>query len=330
MGVSLALLNTLQAEPSAVAWQALLEEVWKIYAAPLALATVEKAITQREQLVGQLDLLLASSSWDLWQDFETSVESTADALGDWWGNQADGKAILILDALSLREVPWILQGAEQHGFTIHQQRMTRSELPSNTTPFAKALGFNKRADLQNNGASNRHRLTGAYTECGDWPWLDCANLISSQPNWVFWHEWPDSQLHHQFSEAGQGERAMAKEAAKRLSEADFWAFIKRLTTGRRLIITSDHGYAASGLFANANDEQNHYLKPLFKKGRWSLDLETVGGWVPPLDVILSSKHGRYRYVLGRRKWKPYPTLVHGGLSLLEVAVPFIELSLSHS
>lgn len=35
------------------------------------------------------------------------------------------------------------------------------------------------------------------------------------------------------------------------------------------------------------------------------------------------------FALGRRKWKSqggYPTLTHGGLSLLEVAVPFIELS----
>jgi hypothetical protein len=34
-------------------------------------------------------------------------------------------------------------------------------------------------------------------------------------------------------------------------------------------------------------------------------------------------------VNGRRKWKSaggYPTLIHGGLSVLEVAVPFIELS----
>jgi hypothetical protein len=34
-------------------------------------------------------------------------------------------------------------------------------------------------------------------------------------------------------------------------------------------------------------------------------------------------------VLGRRQWTiqgGYPTLAHGGLSLLEVAVPYIELT----
>jgi hypothetical protein len=47
-----------------------------------------------------------------------------------------------------------------------------------------------------------------------------------------------------------------------------------------------------------------------------------------VDLGLDGAHGRHLYVNGRRKWKSqggYPTLTHGGLSVLEVAVPFIEL-----
>jgi len=47
-------------------------------------------------------------------------------------------------------------------------------------------------------------------------------------------------------------------------------------------------------------------------------------WIPPLDLTL----GSHRYALGRRKWKiqgGYPHLQHGGLSLLEMFVPFIEI-----
>ena len=36
-----------------------------------------------------------------------------------------------------------------------------------------------------------------------------------------------------------------KDAAQQLSSDDFWAFVERLATGRRLVITSDHGYAAT-------------------------------------------------------------------------------------
>ncbi len=62
-------------------------------------------------------------------------------------------------------------------------------------------------------------------------------------------------------------------------------------------------------------------------------------WVPPLlferlrhlDFAHNPffAHADAAFSLGRRKWKSqggYPTLTHGGLSLLEVAVPFIELS----
>jgi hypothetical protein len=48
-----------------------------------------------------------------------------------------------------------------------------------------------------------------------------------------------------------------------------------------------------------------------------------------VDLALTSTHGARRYAVGRRKWKSqggYPTLTHGGLSVLEVASPFIEIS----
>jgi hypothetical protein len=51
--------------------------------------------------------------------------------------------------------------------------------------------------------------------------------------------------------------------------------------------------------------------------------------MPPLDMVIENSHGRSRLVLGRRKWKSqggYPTLAHGGLTVLEACVPFIELS----
>lgn len=57
--------------------------------------------------------------------------------------------------------------------------------------------------------------------------------------------------------------------------------------------------------------------------------KTEQHWVPPLSQVLTTQHGNWNIVLGRKKWRSqggYPSLAHGGLSLLEVAVPFIELS----
>jgi len=45
--------------------------------------------------------------------------------------------------------------------------------------------------------------------------------------------------------------------------------------------------------------------------------------------IKNSPYYQPKKYLGRKKWKSqggYPTLTHGGLSLLEMAVPYLELS----
>ena len=74
--------------------------------------------------------------------------------------------MLILDGLSLRELPWLLQGAKERGFTLHEVTANASELPGETNEFAQALGFGSRSQLQNNGGGLAHRLaTGAHRVC---------------------------------------------------------------------------------------------------------------------------------------------------------------------
>lgn len=43
---------------------------------------------------------------------------------------------------------------------------------------------------------------------------------------------------------------LTRDAAEQLTSDDFWTFAERLATGRRLVITSDHGYAATGCVIN--------------------------------------------------------------------------------
>ena len=204
-----------------------------------------------------------------------------------------------------------------------------AELPADTTPFAKALAFGQRSALENNGAGSSHHLSGACTDSIDLPWHECVGLVDASPDWVLWHHWPDGRI-HELSSPGRGLAKLAIEAATQLASDDFWALVERLTTGRRLVITSDHGYAATELFPDtAEHNQRMHLKSRFKGGRSASGDLPPGRWVPPIDIVLDTPSGRHAFALGRRKWKSqggYPTLAHGGLSLLEVAVPFIELS----
>lgn len=330
MSLPLPLTRALGAADAAEAWSAVLKHAWSICSAPLPERGVTGEITRRDRDVGALDLFLTAAGWDLWRSFEKSVERTSDALASWWSSQAGGRAVLLLDALSLREVPWLLRGAADRGFTVHAARATGSELPPETTPFANALGFPSRAALENNGAGGTHRLPGARTESVGVPWADAVALLGAEPNWVLWHHWPDVRV-HDVAVAGQGLEKLTAEVQRELASDAFWNLVERLATGRRLVITSDHGYAASGLFGDTPDDQARHLKELFKSGRSAPDDGSPSGaWVPPVEIALESVHGERRYAIGRRKWKSpggYPTLTHGGLSVLEVLSPFIEITL---
>lgn len=310
------------------AWRVIIDNVIEIAARPLSKGNASSEIIKRDREIGLLDHFLSSCAWDLWREFGNTVERTSDRLAAWWCEPYSAKAVLILDGLSLRELPWLLQGAKEHGFSLHGFTATASELPGETNEFAKALGYNSRSQLQNNGGGNSTRLHPACTECVNMPWRDCEGLVNAAQNWVFWHHWPDSKI-HDAADAGQGLDTLTRDIAEQLSGEEFWGFAKRLATGRRLIITSDHGYAATGYFPDAEGDVGQFLKKAFSSGRNSKGCGEVGPFVPPVSLQLDSSHGTYSLALGRRKWKSqggYPTLTHGGLSLLEVLSPYVELT----
>ena len=328
MVIDAGVLHSLTSGSPEDAWRVIIGHAMEIASGPITVGNAPGKITKRDREIGVLDHFLSSAGWDLWQVFGDTVERTSDRLIRWWSEPYSAKAVLILDGLSLRELPWLLQGAKEHGFTLHEVTANASELPGETDEFAQALGFGTRSQLQNNGGGLAHKLQPAHTECVDMPWQDCAGLVNSAPNWVFWHHWPDSKI-HDGSGAGQGLDTLTRDAAEQLGSADFWAFVERLATGRRLVITSDHGYAATGYFSDAEGEVRQFLKKTFASGRSKAGAGETGPFVPPVALQINSPHGSHLLTVGRWKWKSqggYPTLTHGGLSLLEVLSPFLELT----
>ena len=331
MALTASALQALTQGSNADAWRVIIDHALAITSKPLAAGNAPSEVVRRDREIGELDLFLSSSGWDLWQVFGDSVERTSNRLTRWWAEPFSAKAVLILDGLSLRELPWLLQGAKARGFTTHEVAVCASELPGETDEFARALGFANRSKLQNNGGGGlTHKLQPAQTESIDLPWKDCEGLVGSASgakNWVFWHHWPDAKLHDYG--AGQGLELLTKDAAQQLSSDDFWSFVERLATGRRLVITSDHGYAATGYFPDADGEVGRFLKQMFGSSRSKAGAGETGPFVPPVALHIDGPHGAHLLALGRRKWKSqggYPTLTHGGLSLLEVLSPFVEIS----
>lgn len=271
------------------------------------------------------DRLLTEAAWELWEAFPTNAEKTSDCLKG-WAVSGSGKAVLILDALSLRELPILMREAETRGIQPIQVKVTGSECPSTTDHFAKSLGLPSRSALANDGKPGTFALFGGgcYTDVVSLPFEDCA--VPSSPNLVIWHSWLDDLIHLQKKLPDQISR-IARIATNTLQSEGFWNFINCLRQGRGLIITSDHGYAVSKCFSSEVEDPDaiEILRETFGASRNRVSSEPwKKRFMPPIVMTNNNQH----VVMGQRKWKVqggFPHVCHGGMSLLEVAVPYIEV-----
>lgn len=305
----------LDAPSPAAAWT-------EIFAALLALSKATSSPVALHDATVVPDRLLAEAAWELWEAFPLQAETTADHLKAWAAADPAGKAVLILDALSLRELPIILGAAETRGVEPVQVRVTGSACPSTTDHFAKSLGLPGRSALANNNKPGTLALFGGdcYTEVVGLPFADCA--VPPSPNLLFWHTWLDDLIHLHKKLPDQ----VAGIAADTLQSDGFWGFLDRLRQGRNLVITSDHGYAVSKRFSSEveDPEAIDILRTTFGASRNRAAGEPwQKRFMPPMVLTHNNQH----VIMGQRKWKApggFPHFCHGGMSLLEVAVPFVE------
>ena len=310
----------LEAASAAEAWQATFDRL-------LAIAMATTSPVDLHNQTKAPDRLIAESAWELWEAYLDVAPRTSRELQAWWSQPpgAAGKAVLILDALSLRELPAILAAAEARGILPVSVRATGSEIPSTTDQFAKAMGAGTRGGLKNNTPPNGFALSagGVYTDVVSYPFQDCLGTVPNEKNVVLWHTWLDDLIHVQKKLPDQ----VYKTAQTELQGEGFWAFVDRLRQGRMLVITSDHGYAVGKLFSTEerDDTVVQALREAFGASRYESDSKVWAHRLMP--PIVTSQNGHH-IVMGQRKWKVqggFPHVDHGGLTLLEAAVPFIEL-----
>jgi hypothetical protein len=298
------------------------QDAWaEIFSAMTALSRASSSPVALHDATVIPDRLLTEAAWELWEAFPAHAEKTSDCLKG-WASSGSGKAILILDALSLRELPILMGAAEARGIQPVQVKVTGSECPSTTDHFAKSLGLPSRSALANDGKPGTLALFGGdcYTDVVSLPFEDCA--VPPSPNLVIWHSWLDDLIHLQQKLPDQ----IASIATSTLQSDGFWNFINRLRQGRGLIITSDHGYAVSKRFSSEVEDPDaiEILRKTFGASRNKAVSEPwQKRFMPPIVMTNNNQH----VVMGQRKWRVqggFPHVCHGGMSLLEVAVPYME------
>jgi hypothetical protein len=299
------------------------EEIWnEVSTELLRLARTTTSPVELHQALVPADRLLAESAWELWSAFSTFSGRTSARLIEWWNRSAaGGRAVLILDALSLRDLPALLGGAQSRNIQPTNVAVTGSEVPSDTTPFAKALGASGRASLQHNGATASFALSSdqLHTDVLNIPFADCQ--VPPTRDVFIWHEWQDADVHN-----SRPQDAVFNHAAGQLQSDAFWAFVNRLRQGRKLVITSDHGYAVSAQFSTTLEDAEVVAKLKEAFGASRLRPASAPWPHPFLPPTVQHANG-HDVVVGQVKWRVqsgFPPRCHGGLSLLEVAVPWLE------
>ena len=88
MALDAAILQRLTQGTAADAWRFIIERTLDIASRPLAEGNAPGEVVKRDREIGELDLFLGSSGWDLWRCFGqpevSGVERTSDRLARWW------------------------------------------------------------------------------------------------------------------------------------------------------------------------------------------------------------------------------------------------------
>lgn len=279
-----------------------------------------------------VDRVLAEAAWELWERFPEAAPRTAEFLQEWWLNNVNpvyGRVILIIDALSLRELPLLLDLCKQKQVVPLSVKATAAEVPTDTNSFAAALGLSGRAKLNDPVMPSSFLFSSSdiFTAVLDQSFADCVSRLPPKRDIVVWHDWLDVHLHAHSQNVTAFERIVHDGFTGRGAES-FWTLVQELRHGRRLLITSDHGYANTTRFAHDefDGENKEYLQKKLHASRvYKVTDEETRNFTPPLLLTRNKSH----VALGQRTWKVqgrYPEICHGGLSLLEALVPCIELA----
>ncbi|MBA3936147.1 MAG: hypothetical protein H0X38_01705 [Planctomycetes bacterium] len=269
------------------------------------------------------DQLLADAGWDLWRSYADDADCrrlrTSDRLIAWWNEPGPPPAVLVIDALSMRELPLLLQAGARRGVVPHTVDAAGAEVPTDTNAFAKALGLSQRAAIKNNHAPAAFRLQAAFTELFERiPFDDCIGAIQHDPKIFVWHDLIDAHLSDIRSQAQLDDLLRPT-----LDGDGFWRFVDHLRHGRRLVITGDHGYATKHHARPIDGNLGAQVRDIFGGQRLESAAKALPNGIPPWVVMTTGSH---HVIVGNRHWRVPGSpkeAYHGGLSLLETIVPWI-------
>lgn len=279
-------------------------------------------LQQGERLVNELEEVLAAAAPRLYDELLGDPSPDRD-IREFLTRRRPCAAV-VLDGLSLREIPMILRLAEEGGRQVAEVGMATAATPSETMDFIE-----QRLRVGRIGPSQlpgRQNLRGIGVEAFYYDHEGQRHQLPAEcPALCLWSGFPDQT----YQDSGARFANHFAELHRRL-EAVWRNTVQGVPAGRTILVTSDHGYVFFGHGLSAHRD-NAAIRPLTEwlgGERWR---KLEPGEEPPAHPDLTPiPHRRVAMIRGRvQTHPPGPASTrlykHGGLSLMEMLTPWIVL-----
>jgi hypothetical protein len=278
-------------------------------------------LEQGERAVNEVEEIIAAAAPRIYD--ELTVPPPNRDLGRFLDGP-DASGLVVFDGLSLREVPALLRLAGEACLRVVEDGVSVAALPTETVDFIEArLGCGRcspsqlpgRRDLRDRGVAAYY-----YGHPGERHTLDPRARCC-----LLWSAFPDNT----YSDSG-ARFADHFTHIQSLLQAAWNATVMAVPRGRRILVTSDHGYVflGSGLSFSRHRDDLRQLSAYLGGDRCARISERGE---PPAHPDLLVYHSRDIAVLKGRV-QPHPPgpsanklYKHGGLSLMEMLTPWVVL-----
>lgn len=316
-----ALFNKLTGPGPRLTWiiEWLLEEVWSSERYQ-TLSPVE-FLRAGEEKINRFEMLAASTADRIYGEFLSGPDASRNLLG---ALSDPDTAVVVFDGLSIREAPMILALAYKSGLSVSLIATSQAAIPSETMDFIERelpCGHIAPSQLQTRKELRKKGIVAIYSN-------DITRPLSGEYDnspLLVWSSFPDVT----YKDSGARFESHF-ENIHTLFETAWINIVQSIKGKQRIIITSDHGYIffGTGMDFPRNSSEMRGLNACFGNDR-NVSLEEKPD-IPVSDDIYICESQKTALIKGRVRTKSTGDAArklykHGGLSLMEMITPWIEL-----
>jgi hypothetical protein len=319
-----ALFNKLTEPGPRLAWiiEWLLEEVWS--SERYQLLSPLEFLRAGEEKINRFEMLAASAADRIYGELLSIPDSSRNLLG---ALSDTDTAVVVFDGLSIREVPMLLSFADKSGLSVSRTGTSLAAIPSETMDFIERelpCGNIAPSQLQTRRELREKGIVAIYSN-------DITQPLSGEYDnspLLVWSSFPDVT----YKDSGARFESHF-ENIHTLFETAWMNIVQAIKGKQRIIITSDHGYIffGTGMDFPRSPSEMKVLNACYGNDR-NVSLEEKPD-IPVSDDIYIGESQKTAMVKGRVRTKSTGEAArklykHGGLSLMEMITPWIELEVS--